>query len=300
MRILILLSSILLAAPIDFKLNRSGADGENNLPSNGIIDMESPVENIIYVGTSAGLGKAIISENGDIEFSTISNEKLPTGGNPAIEVFENVIAVSGVTTYYSATTDSNEPMGTGVAYSLDNGNTWEFMHQPVVENPESGFYYQIEWGDQTIDVLAVTTEVNNVTYDLAINENYIYSTSWAGGLQRFNYTINNPEWEVIPLPMDDQDVLYCGDIDIDDYELNPKDPKDGGNHNHKGFSVYIDEDVIWVGTANGLNKGTFDGDCINWTLHHISWAFWKLGCWVRIKMKILFMPLHGLQVQQRK
>ena len=203
---------------------------------------------------------------------------MPIGGNPALEIFENVIAVSGVTTYYSAVTGSEEPKGTGIAYSLDYGSTWKFMPQPVVENPESGLYYQLEWGGQTIDILAVTTEVNNVTYDLAIDENYIYSTSWAGGLQRFDYTIENPEWEVIPLPMDYQEFLYCGEIDIDNYELNPKDPGDGGNHNHKGFSVYIDESVIWVGTANGLNKGTFDGDCINWT--HITTSQGLSGNWV--------------------
>ena len=30
---------------------------------------------------------------------------------------------------------------------------------------------------------------------------------------------------------------------------------DGGNHNHKAFSVLAYDDRIWVGTANGINKG---------------------------------------------
>jgi hypothetical protein len=30
---------------------------------------------------------------------------------------------------------------------------------------------------------------------------------------------------------------------------------DGGNHNHKAFSVKVYGDTIWVGTANGINKG---------------------------------------------
>ena len=50
-----------------------------------------------------------------------------------------------------------------------------------------------------------------------------------------------------------------------DYYLNPRDPSDGGNHNHKTFSVISYGDTIWVGTANGVNRGIIgDGGCIDW------------------------------------
>jgi hypothetical protein len=78
--------------------------------------------------------------------------------------------------------------------------------------------------------------------------------------------------------MDGQSQLICGDIAIDEYELNPKDPGDGGNHNHKGFSVFYEDNTLWVGTANGLNKGAIDGECINWT--HYSTAHGLSGNWV--------------------
>ena len=42
---------------------------------------------------------------------------------------------------------------------------------------------------------------------------------------------------------------------LNDYFLNPRDPVDGGNHNHKAFSVLVYGDTVWVGTANGLNRG---------------------------------------------
>jgi len=58
----------------------------------------------------------------------------------------------------------------------------------------------------------------------------------------------------------------CGVIDLDTYELNPNDPDNGGNHNHKGFSVYVINDTVWAGTANGINKGIIDSDCINWDI----------------------------------
>ncbi len=43
---------------------------------------------------------------------------------------------------------------------------------------------------------------------------------------------------------------------LKNYYLNPRDPADGGNHNHKAFSVLAYENRVWVGTANGINKGT--------------------------------------------
>jgi hypothetical protein len=281
--IFLILISILFSFPPSFNLDRNLEIENDALPDNGIIDIEAISNSQLYFGTSSGLGRVVI--NGENKsFSRVISDVMPEGGNPALSIEKNIIteeyiiAVSGVTTYYSASTDSNEPKGTGIAYSIDSGETWKFMAQPIVDNPEGGLYYQTEWGGQTIKILAVTTAVNNVSYDLAIGGNYIYSTSWAGGLQRFNYTDGTPEWEIIPLPMDDQSQLICGDIDIGTYELNPKDPGDGGNHNHKGFSVFYADNTLWVGTANGLNKGVINDDCINWT--HYSTVHGLSGNWV--------------------
>ena len=277
----LIIISLGFSFPPSFNLDKQTEIVNDGLPDNGIINIEAISESQIYFGTSSGLGRVDISGDDKI-FSTVMSDAMPEGGNPALAIEGNVIAVSGVTTYYSAATESNEPKGTGVAYSVDSGDTWKFMEQPIVENPEDGLYHSIEWGGQTLQILAVTTAVNNVSYDLAIGGDYIYSTSWAGGLQRFNYSSENPQWEIIPLPMDDQSQLICADIDIDIYELNPKDPKDGGNHNHKGFSVFIEHETIWVGTADGINKGEildFDvDDCINWS--HYNTADGLSGNWV--------------------
>ena len=257
--ILLILVSFGFSFPPLFNLDRDPEIVNESLPDNGIIDIEAISNNQLYFGTSSGLGRVDIDGEDKI-FSTVMSDAMPEGGNPALAIEENIIAVSGVTTYYSAATESNEPKGTGIAYSVDSGDTWKFMEQPIVENPEEGLFHQIEWGGQTLQILAVTTSVNNVSYDLAIGGDYTYSTSWAGGLQRFNFTDDTPQWEIIPLPMDDQSQLICGDIDIEVYELNPKDPADGGNHNHKGFSVFYEDNTLWVGTANGLNKGVIIND----------------------------------------
>lgn len=274
---LLIFFSVLFSYPNSYKLDRMSLDAKNSLSSNGIINIESLSNSEIYFGTSSGLGKVTINNDNNL-FSMVHDEAMPEGGNPALIIKDNIIAVSGVTTFYSTLTQSNEPMGTGIAYSIDYGISWNFIEQPVVPNSDDRDYYEASWGGQLIQILAVTTAVNNVSYDLAIFGDHIYSTSWAGGLQRFNYTESSPVWEVIPLPMDNQDSLICGQIELGDYMLNPKDPIDGGNHNHKGFSVFIKDETIWIGTANGINKGIIDGECINWS--HYTTNNGLSGNWV--------------------
>ena len=99
---------------------------------------------------------------------------------------------------------------------------------------------------------------------------YIYATSFAGGLRRFDYTLDNPNWELVPLPMDSQSSLLCNQIDIENYEYDPVNPPEG-HDNHKAFSVFVDDNIIWVGTGDGINKGMIslddelDNECIDWT-----------------------------------
>ena len=136
----------------------------------------------------------------------------------------DIIAVSGSVTVLHG--GAYHPAGTGIAYSTDLGVTWKYMEQTVDNMPSlwscSNYTYDslffntkaeceedclscngesascariydwISWGNQdNIVHLSVTTPINNVSYDLDIQGNYIYSTSWAGGLRRFNYTLNN-------------------------------------------------------------------------------------------------------------
>ena len=261
-----------------------------NLPGNSIIDIREGNNGKLYFGTNNGLGYADLDNSIPI-FHTIENQYIPRGRIRATYIYNNIIAVSGEidTTFtyngmYDDTTTytHTEQKGTGISYSLDYGESWTFLQQPIDSIPMTGKYNQINWGTQdSILVYAVTTEVNNITYDIAINDDYIYTVSWAGGLRRYNYTSQNPKWEIIPLPMDNQGWLYCGEINIENYQINPMDPINGGSHNHKGFSVSTFEDTIWVGTAAGINKGVINGDCIDWVSHFTSSWHNISGNWVR-------------------
>ena len=257
-------------------------------PSLGIVDIRYGPNNSVIAGTGSGVGIIQNSSNlNEIENNIyyISDSNLPLGSNPSLKTYDNgnFIVVSGVIG------TSEEPEGTGIGWSLDGGNTWNYIDQPVDQTDEQ--YVTKYWNGYAFDQLSITTAVKNVSYDVDVDleYEYIYATSWAGMLQRFKYTDLNPSWELVPLPMDGQDNLSC-DFTCDqsenqsccfytanqspnqncdnipsDYYANPVDIT--GFDNHKAFSVYIDEffNYIWVGTAFGVNRGEIISEnCINW------------------------------------
>ena len=226
---------------------------------------------------------------------------LPEGGISAMAASlqgrEMLIAVAG--------SENDIPVGKGIAYTVDATDSlvWEYFNQPV-DRQVQALFDTVKWteGDGTLyfAVLPVTVTQANVTYDIAFSEKFAWIASWAGGLRRAkllkddNLTlVDQLEWKRVPLPMDDQfELITCGAFDsngdptyievtnsnivnvapyklfvLRDYYLNPRDPIDGGNHNHKAFSVLVYSDTIWVGTANGINRGIIDAsadDCIDW------------------------------------
>ena len=254
---------------------------KGHIAHNAVIDIKSLGDSLYFFGTGNGLSYGEIIDNDSIDFGYFDISTMPRGGNPALAVDGNSIAVSGVIDTAVAT--GTEPKGTGIAFSTDKGENWAYLPQPIDDILESEQYHTISWGGQEISALAVTTEINNVSYDLAIYNDYIYAASWAGGLRRYPIGIiggnKNRQWEIIPLPRDDKLDLYCNEIDTS-YYLNPRDPADGGHHNHKGFSVYVNDGIIWAGTAAGINKGIINGNCIDWIGHYSSWQNNISGNWI--------------------
>ncbi len=274
---ILLTSCAFLQIPSQFELRRDGlslnAASLPGLPSNSVVDvLASEDQNTLYFGTSGGLAYANILSDGTLDFRTFDPESyyLPAGGNPGLAVQGSVVAVSGAVQEFA--TGEYHPAGSGLGFSLDGGVTWFYKPQYVAP-PNSPTYISFIWGGQELRQLAVTTEINNVSYDLAIQGDYIYAASWAGGLRRFKFRNYPPSpegvdpnpWEAVALPMDDEPVQNCGEIDPETFELNPNDPPNGGSHNHKGFAVYSVADTLWVGTAAGINKGIVSpSGCIDW------------------------------------
>jgi len=253
--------------------NEDDAIISNDIESNGIYEFEMNSQDTIWVRTGAGLSLINFDNLSNPLFKTINHSNLPQGGAPAFFINKNIMVISGA----AATYDNNayRPMGTGIAWSMNQGHNWNYINQPI-DSVET-LYLLSEWGGQdSIRFKSITTQIYNVSYDLEITDNHIYATSFAGGLRRFNYLDESPIWELIPLPMDNQQELLCGQIDIETYKYDPvdpdlDDPESGGSDNHKAFSIFIDRsfidgEIIWVGTGDGINRGIIDpdNDCINW------------------------------------
>ena len=273
-----LLINLVFSYGIEFDLNDSFEPLEhldNNIDSdfnsNAIYELSNDYfESLdtVWVRTGSGLSFITFSDGQIPIFNSFKNENLPEGGSPSYIIKENLIAISGAKSIYQ--NNRYRPMGTGISWSSNQGQSWNYIEQPTDSSESS--YLWINWGNQdSIRFKSITTQIYNVSYDLEEYNDYIYATSFAGGLRRFNHTISNPKWELIPLPQDDQINLLCDNIDIDNYEYNPVDPPDG-NDNHKAFSLYINDNIIWVGTGDGINKGFINdvNNCIDWIHYNES------------------------------
>ena len=247
-------------------------------PSLSIIDLRQGPNNSIYSGTGGGLGYVLPESTESNIYFSINDSNLPIGGNPAIKSLEVdddwIIILSGVETveYFG----DDVPSGTGISWSYDNG-VWYHISQP--QDSLSNGYIDYDWYGENAPHRSVNTNAKNVSYDVAVdyNQKYIYAASWAGMLRRFKYIDEVPEWEIVPLPMDNQDSLICGEIPLN-YYYDPVDPP-FGNHNHKGFSVHVEDNIIWAGTANGINKGIIqENGCINW--YHYTLDDGLAGDWI--------------------
>ncbi len=321
-KILLILNVLCGMIPYNYSLDhldyniQSSRDIVNDLADDSIVDLRDGYDVNIYAGTSGGLS-IIDLVFGEISFSHFVDEDLPDGGNPStvtydLENGETMIVVSGVLSYFSQVEDDYIPYGTGIAWSINSGTTWNFTEQPTDDIPYcegytnpticspavtgcswhpvtgcsyQGSYIPFDWYGQTVYSNPITVVEKNVTYDLSvdIDNEYIYIASWAGMLRRLHYG-EVPNWELVPLPEDidsigDEDELICGGISSQSYVYNPVNPPTG-NHNHKPYAVHIEENVIWVGTANGINKGLIDDDgCIDWT-HQTTLTANLAGDWI--------------------
>ena len=245
-------------------------DLHNELKSNVISEIKLQGDSTVWLGTGQGLAmmqdSISVFAMGSLTIEESDTIMLLTDGISAIAVNDSSIIVAG------ATDDGVTPVGAGFYFAedaLDPTISWIHFSQPVDNQTDTlaGF------ADKYFRALPVTVANNNVTYDAAISDDYIWIASWAGGLRRIplQNLAGDSSWTRVPLPLDDMDALTtCNDTSyadniLKDYYLNPRDPLDDGNHNHKAFSVLAYGDTVWVGTANGINRGLLgQNGCIDW------------------------------------
>ena len=183
----------------------------SGIQSNAIYEMVA-LNDTLWLRTGTGLSFILNDFYSDsISFYSIDNDNLPLGGSPAFIINQDLMAISGAKSIYED--GRYRPMGTGISWSFDSGNNWKHIHQPIDTVSSGEIYTYVSWGDQdSLIFKAITTDIYNISYDLSMHGDFIYATSFAGGIRRFNYTLNDPEWELIPLPMDNQSELICNQL----------------------------------------------------------------------------------------
>ncbi|MBC8399898.1 MAG: hypothetical protein H8E14_00260, partial [Candidatus Marinimicrobia bacterium] len=256
--------------PVVYKLETWSGPPDSTysgLSSNSISDIRLQNDTLIWLGTGQGLSR-LNNDSLDI-FTYYSSDELvdntatdlmPAGGVSAVAVDGRRVAAA------VAGRLSGVAAGMGIVITDSSRSDWLYFEQPVDENTDT----LASWfGGRSFETLPVTVSEQNVTYDASIAGDYLWIASWAGGIRRHSFS--DTSWQRIPLPLDNEPVLItCQDSVYENgvlknFYLNPRDP-DLGNHNHKGFAVLAYSDTVWVGSANGINRGIIDtvSGCIDW------------------------------------
>ena len=239
--------------PEYFKLGNSKlAKISSSTPlSNGITDIIVE-DNIVLLGTSRGLSTS--TDDGETWTNYFDTPDFGTESISAIAYKNGVIWAA--TAHSEDVNGESVQVGSGLHYSTD-GKTWTNIPQPVDDSGDS----LITYGINTIRALPVTVAQQNVTFDIALTDNAVWITSWAGGLRKS--TDNGTTWQRVILPPDFLDSIKPSDTLS--FSLQPVAGSFGPEAylNHALFSVLaVDNNTIYAGSAGGLNKSTDGG--ISW------------------------------------
>lgn len=218
--------------------------------SNSITDIVTS-GSTIWLGTGKGLSRS--TDNGTTWRNYYNTPEFGQEDVSAIAVHNGEVWVA---TAHSTDVDgSSLPEGSGFRYSIDGGETWTILPQPRdTKNIDTLFYN----AKSRIRALGVTTNVNNISYDIAVTDSAVWITSYAGMARKS--TDKGKTWQVVIIPPD-----YLNSISPADSLVFDVSPVGGGlglesNLNHRAFSVYAENwSNVWIGTAGGINQTTDGG-----------------------------------------
>ncbi len=241
--------------PFDYELNQKRmAKIEDSAPASNTIEKILVQDNVIWLATSNGLSKS--TDNGASWTNYYNSKDFGTESVSALGYNNGTIWAA--TWHYQEELGSNVPLGTGLRYSTDQGQTWTTINQPVDQPGDSSIVY----GINTLRALPVTVPEQNFIYDIGFTGNTIWIASFAGGLRKSSDM--GKTWQRIVLPPDYLDSIKPSDTLH--FSLQPVAGAFGKESylNHRVFSVLpVNDSTIYVGTAGGINKSTDGG---------VSWA----------------------------
>jgi hypothetical protein len=193
---------------------------DTRMSGNGISVLQVQNNSVVWIGTSDGLSRLDIHTNSWRSYNRAHG--LGPGGVSAIAVKGDIIWAA--TVFDSTISDESLQIGGGLLYSLNGGADWKYVPQP--------------W----------ETPVLNTTWDIAIVDSTVWITNFGAGLMKSTDWRRDdwlspavtPTFQITP---------------PDEYNFDPK-----TFLNHRAFSVLAEDGVLWVGTAQGINKSLDGGE----------------------------------------
>ncbi len=249
--------TIFLVNSLAQKLPNTFSIEQNNLskiladptPSGNAVEYIEFMGTDIWVATTLGLSKS--TDGGE----SWTNYKFGEEGISALAINKDTIWCA--TWHPLENSDDVVPVGTGLHYSPDKGETWIDIPQPVDAQDDSSIVY----GINTLRALPIPVVEGNFTRSIAFTKNIIWIASFYGGFRKSNDL--GKTWEKVVVPPD-----YLNSIkptDTLNFTVSPSSGALGfeNNLNHRFFSLKaINDSTILVGTANGINLSTDSG--ISW------------------------------------
>lgn len=256
----LILCAVAFSSPLTFTLEIDDSLAYDGLGSNAVTDIVQ-VNDTTFLFAS-GNGLSISYDRGEtIKTFYGGGETVSYGAVTGIATLGDHIWVSTAydTMILEGSYFTDYPVGNGVSYSPDLGITWQHFSQSVDDVNDT---LESIFGT-SIPALPITSRINNLTYDLAVQitesgDTVLWSANFAGGCRK-SYD-NGATWQRVVLPPDRYDQL--DDETPLDFTLSPTSGALGyeNNLNHRVFSLSIKGDTVVVGTANGVNISYDEGE----------------------------------------
>lgn len=275
MKLKILLSAILVFLiagtglpqyiPLNYNLNPGKSlnktSSTSSIVNNSINDVITSGDTV-WLATSQGL--SLSTDNGNTWKNFSGDALFGTESISAIG-YDKYNGVFWAATAHSIVQDNQSiPVGSGLKYTTDNGNTWVSIPQPVDQQSDSVVVY----GQNRLKALPITVTPQNIIYDMAFTPGTIWIASFSAGIRKS--TDMGKTWHRVVLPPD-----YLDSVSPNDTLNFCFSPVSGNfcseaNLNFEGFSIIAANDsTLYAGTADGINKSTDGG--ISWTkFNHVN------------------------------
>ncbi|NTV47207.1 MAG: hypothetical protein HGB11_11950, partial [Chlorobiales bacterium] len=206
--------------------------GTGNVTSNSVGQLAfNSKSKQMWLGTRGGLS---VSNDGGSSFRTVTDiSRFNKNGVFGLAVKGDSILAS---TAYTSDKDGNPQAGDGMMFSIDAGNTWKSIPQPLDKPDETTEQY----GINSLEALPIVVPEQNVIYDLALGPRpgMVWAATWSGGIRRSMDYGNT--WERVVLPPAGKQTI--SPTDTLNFNVAPQRGSDGYLV-YLGFSVFAASDA---------------------------------------------------------